>query len=69
MIVCENGLFSIQTEHYSYLFQVNSYGLLEHLYFGAPVSEADAQAFRLRSGIGWGCSLLLSEEDLGSCPM
>ena len=68
MITCENGLFSIQTEHYSYLFRVNSYGLLEHLYFGAPVSDADAQAFRLRSGIGWGCSLLLSEEDLGSCP-
>ena len=39
MITCENGLFSIQTEHYSYLFRVNSYGLLEHLYFGATVGE------------------------------
>ena len=68
MITYENGLFSIHTEHYSYLFRVNAYGLLEHLYFGAPVSDADAEAFRLRSGIGWGCSLLLDEKDPGSCP-
>ena len=68
MITYENGLFSIQEEQYSYLFRVNDYGLLEHLYFGAPVSDGDAAAFRLRSGLGWGCSVLLNEQDLGSCP-
>ena len=68
MITCENGYFSIQTEHYSYLFRINSYGLPEHLYFGAPISDTDGEAMRLRSGIGWGCSLLLNEQDLGSCP-
>ena len=68
MITYENGLFSIQTEAYSYLFRVNAYGLLEHLYFGTPVSDSDAAAFACRPGIGWGASILLSEKDPGSSP-
>jgi len=68
MISCENGLFSIHTENYSYLFRVNKYGLLEHLYFGSPVESSDAAAFVCRAGLGWGTSLLLDDTDPASCP-
>ena len=66
MISHENGLFSIQTDAYSYLFRINAYGLLEHLYFGAPVRDSDAAAFACRPGIGWGSSVVLSDKDPGS---
>lgn len=68
MISCNNGNFSIQTEAYSYLFRINAYGLPEHLYFGPPVLDSDGPAFACRPGIGWGCSLLLSDRDLASSP-
>ena len=66
MITHDNGLFSIQTEAYSYLFRINAYGLPEHLYFGAPVCDSDAAAFACRPGIGWGSSVVLSDKDPGS---
>ena len=68
MITYDNGIFSIQTSAYSYLFRVNKYGLLEHLYFGAPVPASDAAAFACRPGLGWGASMLLNEKDLTSGP-
>ncbi len=67
MISCNNGVFSIQTEAYCYLFRINAWGLLEHLYFGAPVENSDAAAFALRPGLGWGASVLLEDRDPGSC--
>ncbi len=68
MITCENGIFAIQAEAYSYLFRVNHQGRLEHLYFGAPVKTTDAEAFYCRPGLGWGASLLLDDKDPASCP-
>ena len=68
MITEKNGIFHIRTEHYSYLFQVNSYGLLEHLHFGIPVRTEDAAALRCRVGLGWGSNVLLDPEDTASCP-
>ena len=68
VITYDNGIFSIQTSAYSYLFRVNKYGLLEHLYFGAPVPASDAAAFACRPGLGWGASMLLNEKDLTSGP-
>ncbi len=66
MICCNNGVFSIQEAGYSYLFRVNSYGLLEHLYFGTPVSDDDALSFSCRRGLGWANGVLLSDQDSSS---
>lgn len=68
MITHENGVFHLQTEHWSYLFRFNAYGIPEHLHFGAPVQTADAEAFACRPGLGWGSSVLLNGEDTASSP-
>lgn len=67
MIIAENGVFHLFTEHYSYLLKINQYGIPEHLYFGPPVQTADAGALNLRPGLGWGGSVLLDKEDPASC--
>ena len=48
MITEENGVFHIRTETYSYLFKIDTYGLAEHLHFGAPVKTRDAGALSCR---------------------
>jgi len=67
MITEKNGIFHIQTETYSYLFEIDAYGLPEHLHFGAPVQTEDAFGFRCRPGLGWGSQILLKEGDTASC--
>ena len=68
MITHENGVFHLQTEHWSYLFRINACGIPEHLHFGAPVQTADGEAFACRPGLGWGSSVLLNGEDTASSP-
>ena len=67
MITHENCIFHLRTESYSYLFRVNGYGILEHLHFGNPICTSDAAAFTCVPGLGWGGSVLLDEQDTGSC--
>lgn len=66
MIIHENGIFHLRTEAYSYLFRVNSFGLLEHLHFGCPVATEDAAAFTCIAGLGWGGSVLLEDGNTAS---
>ena len=66
MIIHQNQIFHLSTDTYSYLFRVNSYGILEHLHFGAPVRTEDAGGFSCTPGLGWGCSILLDQENTGS---
>ena len=67
MITENNSLFHIQTKVYSYLFKINDYGVPEHIHFGVPIQTEDAEALSVRPGPGWGCSVLLQEEDTASC--
>ena len=67
MITENNGCFHIQTETYSYLFKINSYGVPEHIHFGSPIQTEDAEALSVRPGIGWGSNVLLQERDLTTC--
>ena len=67
MITEQNGVFHIQTEAYSYLFKIDTYGIPEHLHFGAPVKTEDAGALSCRPGLGWGSSVLLQAGDTASC--
>ena len=67
MIECKDGLFHLRNNQLSYLFRVTRYGLLEQLHFGVPVTSRDAEALACQPGLGWGGSLLLNEQDSGSC--
>ena len=67
MITCENNVFHLKTDHYSYLFQVDKYGMLQHLHFGVPVQTGDAAAFLPEPGLGWGSCTVLDDSDSGSC--
>ena len=67
MIIHENGVFLLKNDSLSYLFRLTKYGQPEHLHFGAPVDIGDAEALRCKPGIGWGSSILLEDEDSGSC--
>ena len=67
MISTHNNIFHLKTDCYSYLFRINAYGLPEHLHFGPPVADGDADAFACHPGIGWGSCVVLEDSDSGSC--
>ena len=66
MILVNENVYHLSTDHYSCLFRINSLGLVEHLHFGAPVKTGDAESFACRPGLGWGASVLLEEKDTAS---
>lgn len=68
MIECNNGLFHLRNNAFSYLFRVTRYGLLEQIHFGAPIESSDVEALACQVGCGWGSSILLNDRDSTSCP-
>ncbi|MDO5111362.1 MAG: alpha-galactosidase [Clostridia bacterium] len=42
MIACTDGVFRLSTAHTSYWFQTTAFGHLEHIYYGARLSDSDA---------------------------
>ncbi len=64
MIISEKNIFHLKTDHYSYLFRVNDYGILEHLHFGAPVRTEDAEGFLCHSGLGWGSCVQVAGKEM-----
>ncbi len=67
MILTDNGIFLLKNNEFSYLFQVDQYGYLRHLHFGAPVLTEDAAALSCRPGLGWGSNIVLEDSDPESC--
>ena len=65
MISFENGVFSLGTEGFSYVFRVTNHGQLEHLHFGTPVQREDAAALACKPGTGWGSSVSYDAD--GTC--
>ncbi len=68
MIQIQEGVFHLTTDHYSYLFTINPWGLPEQLHFGRPVELTDAASFALQPGLGWGTGVLLEQGKPASCP-
>ena len=68
MITCENNVFHLRTESYSYLFRADKFGMLQHLHFGSPVRTEDAAAFVPAPGLGWGSCTVLEDADSSTCP-
>lgn len=54
MIEYENGVFSLKTDEFSYLFRVLPDGQLEHLHFGLLLTAEDVQALACKPVLGWG---------------
>lgn len=67
MIEQRNDIFALHGKDYTCLLRCNAYGQLELLHFGKRVGIADAEAFCLRPGLGWGASVLLRDGDTESC--
>ena len=67
MIYTQNNVYHLKTDCYSYMLRINSYGVAEHLHFGAPVASEDAEAFLCHPGLGWGSCVVLDDSDSGSC--
>lgn len=67
MILVKDNLFFLKTDTFSYLFQVDAYGVLRHVHFGAPVRMEDAEALRVRPGLGWGSGIYWNGDDSESC--
>ena len=65
MISYDNGVFLLSADRFSYMFRVGKHGQLEHLHFGAPVEVQDADAFGVKTGTGWGCSVAYDAD--GTC--
>ena len=65
MILCNNGIFSLNGEGFSYIFRVSQHGQLEHLHFGRPVFAGDVQALACKPGTGWGCGVAYDQD--GTC--
>jgi alpha-galactosidase len=68
MIEEKDGIFHISSGGTSYMFRVTPEGLLEHLHFGPAADISDAEALAVKRGCGWGCAVLLREDDNASCP-
>jgi len=68
MIEYNNGLFHLSSEKISYIFKINGYGMIEHIYFGKKVNSVDADVFAIKPGTGWGTSVVCVENDYKSCP-
>ena len=67
MITTQNNVFHLKTDVYSYMLRINTCGIPEHLHFGAPVMDGDAEAFLCRPGLGWGSCVVLDDSDSASC--
>ena len=63
MIKIENGVFSLNTQNTSYLFRTTSRGHLEHIYYGARVSAADAEALCLKNNMMLGTTVAYDAEN------
>ena len=68
MITACDNVYHLRTDTYSWLLRINTYGLPEHLHFGAPVRTEDAEGFVCKPGLGWGSSVVLEDSDPGSSP-
>lgn len=62
--ITENhGLFSLHTEHTSYMFRIDRWGHPEHIHYGRRVEEADAEALSLKHTLPYGMSSEYTDED------
>lgn len=62
MIEVDKKVFHLRAAAFSYLFEVNEGGQIEHLYFGDPVTLEDAEALRYQRTMPYGSSVMLKDD-------
>ena len=68
MPICENkGLFRLDTAEMSYWLRVTPFGHLEHLHFGARLSEGDPAPLEPKRTMPYGSAVMYSDADSGYC--
>ncbi len=63
MIEAHDGVFRLQTAHTSYWFALSEHGHLEHLHYGARLTDDDPAALRVARTIGYGASVVYAPDD------
>ena len=62
MITEKNGVFTLDTEHTSYVFRVMETGHLEHLYYGRKIHICDTESLREKFAFATGNTICYDEE-------
>lgn len=64
MITFKNNIFHLDTQNTSYIFQITKFGHLQSIYFGKKISQLDDYSALIeKNSIGYGCSVMYSQED------
>ncbi len=68
MIVYQDQLFTLETDHTSYLFRVTAFGHLEHVYYGERIPRGETETLATKRSIMQGSSVLYdAERDVTYC--
>ena len=67
MIAYSDNIFTLETEHTSYLFRVTSFGHLEHIYYGSRIPQNEIEPLLTKRIIMHGSSVLYSTKDDTYC--
>ena len=59
-----NNIFHIKTNNTSYIFKVNKFNHLEHIYYGSKVEDDDYEALTYKRNIPYGDQIRYSQDDL-----
>lgn len=58
MIIVQDSVFSLETDHTSYLFRITPFGHLEHIHYGERVASDEVQSLLTKHTISQGSSVL-----------
>ncbi len=67
MIKHENGIFRLLTSRTSYIFEVDKYSHISHVYYGSRIEDADIDALRLKKNVAYGSSTKYNGESTNYC--
>ncbi|MEN6563219.1 MAG: alpha-galactosidase [Christensenella sp.] len=62
MIKEQQSIFYLETGETSYIFRVNPFGHLEHMYYGAKIERGNLDSLRLKRNIQTGSAVLYNEK-------
>jgi alpha-galactosidase len=67
MIAYSDNMFTLETEHTSYLFRVTPFGHLEHIYYGNRIPQNEIEPLLTKRIIMHGSSVMYSTKDDTYC--
>lgn len=67
MIAFSDQVFTLESDHTSYLFRVTKFGHLEHVYYGEKIKPGEIESLLLKRSIMHGSSVMYSDQDETYC--